>query len=198
MRGPVWACWPTRRWGWGFGVWLSARRHVALTAAVRLPCLACHRSCHLKMVPPLQAAPYSNRFWWHKAVQHPYEAGSRAGGLRASDGWFHLVQAHARCCLSCCHSASCSQQPGCDKLQVTRALPIFPTHHCSPCPPSGPAQAIPRRPTVAVSQGRCRTRAGPAASGADWCVSPPGLSGCQLQRLALHTGMGCRMCQALE
>ena len=26
-----------------------------------------------------QAAPYSNRHWWHRAVQAPYEAGSRAG-----------------------------------------------------------------------------------------------------------------------
>jgi E3 ubiquitin-protein ligase SHPRH len=30
----------------------------------------------------LQAAPYSNRFWWHKAVQQPYEAGSRAARAR--------------------------------------------------------------------------------------------------------------------
>ena len=27
----------------------------------------------------LQAAPYSNRHWWQRAVQRPYEGGSRAG-----------------------------------------------------------------------------------------------------------------------
>lgn len=27
----------------------------------------------------LQASPYSNRHWWQRAVQQPYEAGSRAG-----------------------------------------------------------------------------------------------------------------------
>ena len=32
----------------------------------------------------LQAAPYSSRHWWQRAVQQPYEAGSRAGELPAS------------------------------------------------------------------------------------------------------------------
>lgn len=39
--------------------------------------------CHSLFGEPgsvVQAAPYSNRFWWHKSIQQPYEAGSRAGG----------------------------------------------------------------------------------------------------------------------
>lgn len=34
----------------------------------------------------LQAAPYSNRHWWQRVLQRPYEEGSRAGGRKREGG----------------------------------------------------------------------------------------------------------------
>lgn len=53
----------------------------------------------------VQATPYSNRFWWQKAVQQPYEAGSRAGLVAAAQ---MLLQFAAACRWHVDSLAACS------------------------------------------------------------------------------------------
>lgn len=74
--------------------------------ACRLPSLATGRppaTAWAPRAPYQQAAPYSNRFWWLRVVQQPYEAGSLAGELPAATSVLAAML---------CRRSACKVYPG--------------------------------------------------------------------------------------